>query len=243
MPRSAMAAGCIDFVLSPEDIARELARIARHPYVRSDLADEPIGIKDVEEGAREITEHPGRKIAGAKEDPFKRILVLLRNTNGVDFSLYKPNTIKRRIGRRLVLSKLKSLEAYLRRLKSDAKEVEALYQDMLISVTGFFRNPEAFEVLKKSVFPKLLKNRSPDSSIRVWVLGCSTGQEAYSIAMSFLEFTSRANNNVPLQVFATDCGDSLSKKMAAIASVSRSGRCAFSRGRICSPIRRFHEWI
>ncbi len=215
MPRSAIAAGCVDFVLSPEEIAKELARIARHPYVRSDLADEPVGIKDVEEGAREITEHPGRKIAGAKEDPFKRILVLLRNTKGVDFSLYKPNTIKRRIGRRLVLSKLKSLEAYLRRLKSDAKEVEALYQDMLISVTGFFRNPEAFEVLKKSVFPKLLKNRSPDSSIRVWVLGCSTGQEAYSIAMSFLEFTSRANNNVPLQVFATDLNEALLEKARA----------------------------
>ncbi len=212
MPRSAIAAGCIDFVLSPEDIARELARIARHPYVRSDLADEPIGIKDVEEGAREITGHPGRKIAGAKEDPFKRILLLLRNRKGVDFSLYKPNTIKRRIGRRLVLSKLKSLEAYLRRLKSDAKEVEALYQDMLISVTGFFRNPDAFEVLKKSVFPKLLKNRSPDNSIRVWVLGCSTGQEAYSIAMSFLEFTSKAGSNIPLQVFATDLNEALLEK-------------------------------
>src|SRR5260370_7750808 len=185
MPRRAISAGCVDFVLSPEEIAKELARIERTPYVRSELADEPVGIKDVEAGAREITEHPGRKIAGAKEDPFKRILVLLRNTKGVDFSLYKPNTIKRRIGRRLVLSKLKSLEAYLRRLNSDAKEVEALYQHILISVTVFFRTPNAFEVLKRSVFPKLLKNRSPDNSICVWVLGCSTGQEAYSLPMSF----------------------------------------------------------
>src|SRR5260370_18010721 len=86
---------------------------------------------------------------------------------------------------------------------------------MLISVTGFFRNPEAFEVLKKSVFPKLLKNRSPDNSIRVWVLGCSTGQEAYSIAMSFLEFTSRANSHVPLQVFATDLNEALLEKARA----------------------------
>src|SRR5260370_12232906 len=86
---------------------------------------------------------------------------------------------------------------------------------MLISVTGFFRNREAFEVMKKSVFPKLLKNRSPDNSIRVWVLGCSTGQEAYSIAMSFLEFTSRANSNVPLQVFATDLNEALLEKARA----------------------------
>lgn len=215
MPRSAIAAGCVDFVLSPEDIAKELVRIARHPYVSSDLADEPVSLADVEESAREITEHPDRKIPGIKKDPFRQIMVLLRSATGVDFSLYKPNTIRRRIGRRMVLSKLKTLEAYVRHLKSDAREVEALYQDMLISVTGFFRNPEAFEVLKKSVFPKLFKNRSPVDTIRVWVLGCSTGQEAYSIAMSFLEFAAKADKNIPLQVFATDLNENLLEKARA----------------------------
>lgn len=207
MPRSAIAAGCIDFVLSPEEIAKELARIAHHPYVKSDILHKAIALKEVEEGAREITEHSRRKIPGATADPYRTILTLLRTRTGIDFSLYKPNTIRRRIGRRMVLSKLKSLNAYCYRLKNDAKEVESLYQDILISVTGFFRNPEAFELLKKSVFPKLLKGRSPDESIRVWVPGCSTGQEAYSIAMALLEYTSQANRNVPVQVFATDLNE------------------------------------
>lgn len=202
MPRHAIAAGCIDFVLSPEEIAKELTRIARHPYIRSDLSEEANSLKSAREIARS-----GRKLAGAKEDPYQKILTLLGNRTGVDFSLYKSNTIKRRIGRRTVLSKLKTPDDYLHHLKSDAKEVDALYQDMLIGVTGFFRNPEAFEVLKKSVFPKLLKDRSPNDVIRIWVLGCSTGQEAYSIAMAFLEFVSRENSNVPLQVFATDLND------------------------------------
>jgi two-component system, chemotaxis family, CheB/CheR fusion protein len=214
MPRSAIAAGCIDFVLSPEEIAKELARIARHPHVRSGPAGEPISTSDLEEGVPK-SGRLSRKIPGASEDPFHKILVLLRNSTGVDFSLYKPSTIERRIGRRMVLSKLKSFGAYLRYLRRNANEVEALYRDMLISVTGFFRNPEAFEVLKKTVFPKLLKGRSPDHSIRVWVLGCSTGQEAYSIVMSFLEFMSTISCNVSLQVFATDLNDVLVEKARA----------------------------
>lgn len=217
MPRSAIAAGCIDFVLSPEEIAKELARIARHPYVHSDIAHEAIGTRDVEEEARELTEHAGREMPGAKEDPYRKILMLLRNKTGVDFSLYKPSTIRRRIGRRMVLRKLKSLNAYFNQLKKDVKEIEALYQDMLISVTGFFRNPDAFEVLKKKVFPKLLKDRSPDDAVRVWVLGCSTGQEAYSMAMSFLECAAKADSYVRLQVFATDLNEiSLDKARAGL---------------------------
>src|SRR2546425_9585640 len=196
MPRSAIAAGCVDFVLSPENIAKELSQIARHPYVVSDLAGEPIGSRDLEKGIRESSHAAvGKSHAGEKEDPFEKILVLLKNSTDVDFSLYKPNTIKRRIGRRMALGKIEALDSYLHHLKSDEKELDALYQDMLISVTGFFRNPEAFEILKRKVFPKFLKNKSPNDSSRVWVLGCATGQEAYSLAMSYLEVAGKANSN------------------------------------------------
>jgi len=114
-----------------------------------------------------------------------------------------------------VLSKEKNLETYLRHLKSDPTELEALYQDLLIGVTGFFRNPEAFEVIKRSVFPKLLKDRPSNDTTRVWVLGCSTGQEAYSIAMAYLEFAGNANSNLPLQIFATDLNEGLLEKARA----------------------------
>ncbi|HUS12160.1 MAG TPA: CheR family methyltransferase, partial [Pyrinomonadaceae bacterium] len=91
-------------------------------------------------------------------------------------------------------------------------ELEALYQDLLIAVTSFFRNPETFEALKQKVFPKVMSDRSPDDSVRVWVVGCSTGQEAYSIAMAFLEYSSHISQNVRLQVFATDLNDGLLEK-------------------------------
>ena len=214
MPRSAIAAGCIDFVLSPEGIAKELARIASHPYVLKNLHNEPINSDDLEEGLPDSPEADKTK-PGAKEDPANKILALLRNSTGVDFSLYKPNTINRRITRRMVLGKAKTLDAYLRHLKGDATELDALYQDLLIGVTGFFRNPEAFEVLKQSVFPKLLKNRPSNDTTRAWVLGCSTGQEAYSIAMAYLEFAGKANSNLPLQIFATDLNDGLLEKARA----------------------------
>lgn len=253
MPRSAVAAGCIDFVLSPEEIGKELARIARHPYVRS--SDEQITASDLEEG---LPDSPQVKTkTGAKEDPFKKILVLLRNSTGVDFSLYKPNTINRRITRRMVLGKAKTLDAYLRHLRGDAMELDALYRDLLIGVTGFFRNPEAFEVLKRSVFPKLLKNRSSNDTTRVWVLGCSTGQEAYSIAMAYLDLPerqtaiSRCRYLPPISTMVcwkklapdfmqktssrtsrlTDCGGSLPRKTAAIASASQSAKCVSSRAK------------
>jgi two-component system CheB/CheR fusion protein len=204
MPRSAIAAGDVDFVLSPENIARELARIAEHPYVAAEaqphkkkeeaFAESAIDVKDVEEEA------------------LKKILLLLRNQRGVDFTLYRPNTIRRRIMRRMVLAKIETLVGYAGHIGNNAGEVEALYQDLLIAVTNFFRNPEAFDLLKRKVFPALMKDRSPDDALRVWTVGCSTGQEAYSIAMAFLEYLGQSARNVQLQVFATDLNDELLDK-------------------------------
>src|SRR5262249_43656718 len=150
----------------------------------------------------------------AHDELFKKILLLMRHHSGVDFSLYKSSTIQRRITRRMVLNKHEKLDAYADFLKGNAKELDALYSDMLIAVTSFFRNPEAFEVLKRSVFPKVLGRRS-DQPVRVWVLGCSTGQEAYSIAMTFVEATERIPRARRLQVFATDLNDALLDKARA----------------------------
>jgi two-component system CheB/CheR fusion protein len=149
--------------------------------------------------------------AQAAENGFKKVLLLLRNHSGVDFSLYRAPTIQRRIARRMVLSKQDTLESYAHFLRGNAKELDALYSDTLISVTGFFRNPEAFDVLKRTVFPKLLERRG-DQSFRAWVLGCSTDQEAYSIAMAFMEAAENASRMLKLQVFATDLNDALLDK-------------------------------
>jgi len=105
---------------------------------------------------------PGKAIdiKDAEQDALKKIMMLLRNHRGVDFTLYRPNTIRRRIMGRMVLAKLKALGGYATQLRNDASELEALYQDLLIAVTSFFRNPESFEVLKHKIFPALLKDRS-----------------------------------------------------------------------------------
>jgi two-component system CheB/CheR fusion protein len=142
---------------------------------------------------------------------FKKILLLLRNHSGVDFSLYKSTTIQRRVTRRMVLNKQDTPEGYATFLRGNAKELDALYSDVLISVTSFFRNPDAFDVLKLKLFPKLLQQRG-DDLLRVWVLGCSTGQEAYSIAMAFVEAAENAPRARKLQVFATDLNDALLDK-------------------------------
>ena len=168
MPNSAVAAGCVDFVLPPAEIAQEIARISRHPYVARDAE--------------------GRVEAQASEASLGRVLDQLRMASGVDFSSYKRNTLYRRITRRAVLHKMEGLKEYARFLQSNPAEAGALYQDVLISVTSFFRNPEAFEVLKSKVFPRLVKDRLRHDPVRVWSIGCSTGEEAYSIAMAFAEF-------------------------------------------------------
>jgi two-component system CheB/CheR fusion protein len=236
MPRSAAAAGSVDFVLSPEDIATELARIAKHPAVIGALSSSLTRAEAVRASAKahEDDETPlpsagrtpptgaqtaraeadggARETIGAKtEEGFKKILLLLHRHSSVDFLLYKSSTIQRRIVRRMVLTKHETLERYAQFLQGNDKELTALYSDVLISVTSFFRNPEAFDVLRRKVWPALLQQRG-DDPIRVWTLGCSTGQEAYSIAMSFVEAADKAPRMRKLQVFATDLNDALLDK-------------------------------
>ncbi|MEG3987879.1 chemotaxis protein CheB [Microcoleus sp. S28C3] len=198
MPNTAVATGNVDFVLPPEKIAEELAN-----YSRSPLLSGPLSLAKVEESPE----------AG---DALATIFALLKSTTGVDFSHYKPTTLARRIQRRMVLYKLDSLEDYAEHLRQNSDEVKALYEEILIHVTSFFRDPEAFKKLKKLVFPTITKNKSANSPIRIWVAGCSTGEEVYSIAICLLEFLGDRVIPPPIQIFATDISD------AAIAK-ARSG--------------------
>lgn len=221
MPRSAIAARCVDFVLSPEGIAQELARIGRHPYVAgghpiADNSEHPAATDTPLAGggsrALRADAQAGPDSTAANE--IHKILVLLHNHSGTDFSLYKSPTIQRRIARRIVLNRMNTLEAYARFLRGNTKEIDLLYTDMLISVTEFFRNPKVFEALQREVFPKLIRSRR-NEWLRVWVPGCSSGQEAYSLAMAFAEVSERAGHGLMLQMFATDLNEGLIDKARA----------------------------
>ncbi|MDB5988509.1 MAG: luxQ [Nevskia sp.] len=199
MPHSAIVSGCVDFVLPPDQIAAEIVRISRHPYAAP------------ERKAAIVT-----RAADAVPN-LGGIVQLLHSATGVDFSGYKFNTFYRRVTRRMVLQKMDALADYLELLRQTPAEVEALYQDVLIGVTSFFRDPQAYEALKSKVFPGLIAGRSRQDPVRIWALGCSTGQEAYSLAMAFVEFAAAQNSNVPLQLFATDLnGASIDRARAGV---------------------------
>ncbi|WP_337907017.1 CheR family methyltransferase [Iningainema tapete] len=188
MPNTAAATGDVDFILPPEAIAEKLASISRHPYVK-----EP---------------HPVETVEGLSksENALQNIFKLLQAATGIDFTYYKHTTLKRRIMRRMVLYRLEKLEDYVTYLQNNPAEVEALFQDFLIHVTSFFRDANAFVALKNQVFPSIMQNRSPESPIRIWVAGCSTGEEVYSIAICLLEFLD--NQHLPtIQIFGTDISD------------------------------------
>ena len=182
MPNSAIASGCVDFVLSPRKIAEEIVRIGQHPYA-------------VPETQAADTD---------KKSDIMQVVQVLHDATGVDFTHYKFNTLYRRITRRIIFQKLEGLTDYVEYLRRTPTEVDALYQDILISVTSFFRDPASFEALKSTVFPRLLKDRSRHDPVRLWTLGCSTGQEAYSLAMAFTEAAEAEGSLVPFQLFATD---------------------------------------
>ena len=131
------------------------------------------------------------------------ILEMLRQRTGVDFQRYKDSTIRRRIQRRMALRRIDSLQGYLRLLQENQDEVDALFQDVLIMVTEFFRDAEGFDILRTEVFPNILQRKRGDDPWRIWVVGCSSGQEAYSLGMSLLEFFD-SGARPPIQLFATD---------------------------------------
>jgi len=184
MPSSAILAGVVDFILPPEEIPQKLLDIKN----KVNLTDEEL-----------------LNIAVPDDEAFKQILYLLRTRKGTDFTYYKQTTIRRRIMRRIALNKNDGPVAYLNYLREHKTELDALYQDMLIPVTTFFRDTKVFDNLCESVFPHIVKNNISGEPIRVWVAGCSTGQEAYSLAICLKEFLGSKQEKV--QIFATDISE------------------------------------
>lgn len=212
MPRSAIDSGCADFILAPKDMAKELRRIQHHPYVHLEKPEE-------EESSAEkpSTEESGAEpqdLGLANSDSpashakdFSAVLVQLRKSSGVDFSQYKPNTIHRRALRRMLLLKIDSLRDYATYLKEHSEEGEKLFDDVLIPVTSFFRDFEAFEALKTQVYPAIVKDKGSKGTIRMWAPGCSTGEETYSLAMTLLEFLGDRASSFQVQIFGTDLNE------------------------------------
>jgi two-component system CheB/CheR fusion protein len=186
MPRSAIATGVVDFVLAPAEIARRLATIGRSSAMQVE---------------------PSEAIEPAEDSGLAKILRLVRSATGVDFTHYKRGTLERRIKRRMALGGFDSLEDYGRELEQNRQEAAALCENCFITVTAFFREPAVFEELRKKVFPAMLENRAPGDPIRIWVAGCASGEEAYSIAICLREFLDDSNLSIPFEIFATDISE------------------------------------
>jgi two-component system CheB/CheR fusion protein len=187
MPRSALDTGLVDYALPPADMAAQLIA-----YVA--VAFGAVG---------------GRPNAVAVQSPevaraLEKVFVLIRARTGRDFSHYKPSTIERRIARRMAVHQIDALDAYVKFLQQAPAEVDALFRDLLISVTSFFRDPDVFQLLEREVVPALFADRSTDSVVRVWVPGCATGEEAYSLAILLTERMETLRERFAIQVFATD---------------------------------------
>jgi two-component system CheB/CheR fusion protein len=187
MPRSAAVDGNVDYILPPQEIARQLLLLRQHPY-----NNEPATARD---------------LLPESADALAELLALMRGATGVDFTHYKRSTIKRRVQRRMALRNLNNVPHYLQLLREDPAELSSLYQDFLIRVTQFFRDPGAYEALKEKVFPALIAGRSADAPIRLWVAGCATGEEVYSLAICLLEFLGGHNDSLPVKILATDLSD------------------------------------
>lgn len=187
MPRSAINTGLVDFTLPVGEMPKTLVRYIGHPYI----------------AARDTKS----LVAGASSDHFQSILSMLRARTGYNFNSYKKGTLHRRIDRRLGLKQIDNLGDYVALLRSDESEIHQLFQDLLIGVTSFFRNGESWQLLEKEVLQKVIMEKDFDQPVRIWVSGCTTGEEAYSIAMILFEQFEKANKSFNAQIFATDINE------------------------------------
>ena len=212
MPRSAIASGCVDLVLPPQRIAKELARIVRNPLI----------------GLLPIHAVPS---VPAEDEDWAGLFRILRSATGVDFSLYKKATIKRRLARRMAASRTDKLRNYLKVLETNRAEIDALFDELLILVTEFFRDPDVFAALEEKILPNLLAGKTPGEPIRIWVAGCSTGEEAYSIAISLLQCLGDKASAAHIQIFATDVSERAIEK-ARVGIYSAADVKAISQERL-----------
>lgn len=199
MPQSAIQSGYVNQVLTVEEMPEALASAARALH----SADARTGT--------------GRGGGDTPDKGLERIIALLRAGCGHDFSQYKRNTLQRRIERRMAVRSMTDMPAYVRYLQQQPGELKLLFREMLINVTSFFRDPEAFKLLKTEVLPPMLKDRGFENPLRVWVAGCSTGEEAYSIAMVLRELMDETVSQIRVQLYATDLDD----EAIAIARAAR----------------------
>ena len=247
MPQSAIGTGIVDLVLPPDQMPDALLNLARQPYAR--------------QPAETLVE-------STPEDQLHAVLTLVRSSTRRDFGSYRKRTLLRRIHRRMGLHRIEGLPGYIERLRTDPDEIRALAADLTINVTGFFRDPEAWGILGDKVIAPLVQQRPTGSTIRVWVPGCSTGEEAYSIAILILEHAEAAGKTFDVRLFATDVADGvLSAARAGLYPGSiaqdvvperlerwfeagedtyvirgRCGRRSPSRRRTCCRTRRSHGW-
>jgi len=190
MPHHAVEMGCVDFVMPPDKIAAELAALIQHPYA--------------------VTTQNEFMLQNKNE--LRKIHMMMHSKRGADFSHYKQTTIHRRIMRRMVLNRLENLEAYAQLLKENKGEVDALYQDLLITVTNFFRDPVMYQALTNKVLPAILKDRKVTDPLRIWIPGCATGEEAVSFAILLLEYLGEKAMSMQIQIFATDLNEKAIEK-------------------------------
>ena len=183
MPRSALESGAAHRALPPESIAAELSTMGKHPFL-----------------ARSATAHA----PPLDRSEVAKLFILIRSAFGNDLSLYKPSSIGRRVERRMALLGIERLADYVRKAHDDREELAALYRDILINVTSFFRDPEAFRVVRELVLPRILERKARGATIRLWVPACSSGEEAYSLGIGLLEATQQTGVAGRIQIFATD---------------------------------------
>src|SRR5881397_2803875 len=194
MPRNAIRSGFVDAVRSPRENAREIRHIVEHPYIRRSAESES---------------ERAAKLDYQKADDLGRIFLSLKKHMGVDFTGYKLETLNRRIQRRMALHRMTKLSQYARFLRNNKKEIEALFDDLLINVTRFFRDSSLFTALRKRFLPAILKNKHRQDELRAWVPGCATGEEVYSIAICILETLGKRASELRIQIFGTDLSEAM----------------------------------
>ncbi len=184
MPQRAIETDMVDYILRPEEMPDQLIEYVKKEFLTG--------------------ERPGDNKVQANSTALQRIFASLRRQTGHDFSLYKQNTLSRRITRRMIVNQIDQIDDYVRYIEDNPLEIDTLFRELLIGVTSFFRDHQAFAVLEQRIIPQLFLNRPSDTPIRIWVPGCSTGEEAYSIAMLLREQSDRRNEKCEVQIFATD---------------------------------------
>ena len=191
MPQSLIHAGYADQILAAGEIPAALRQYVAHPFLDLNAKGRARAAQEIERHRQELAE----------------IIALIRVKTGHDFACYKPPTILRRIDRRMGLRGLTTLTDYANCLRQETEEVSTLANDLMINVTGFFRDPEAWEAFREAVIHPLVKERAPDDPIRAWVTACASGEEAYSLAMLISEEAERLGKSVEVKIFATDTAE------------------------------------